>query len=326
MKNFLIYLFILSLFCFSWNLNADGEKKIKVYPLLAGQGISKELATKESDKILRALQGLGLQIISEQPDKKYPDTIPSFKKLSSETKSLGGDYFIWGSAKAIGDGSYRILYIVDANTSKAVNEIALECLDLSCDLEEMKAFQEKVKIFLESNSISTKETGIPLIQDNLSDAERKERNLDKAKRSFYFPGLGQAAFKKDTKAFLFAVSFLFTLWIGRDQNIYSHQISQQSRDFYAGAAIANYLNLPLPVFLLGIYKGSALENDSREYGYSSHSWYFIAASIYVFNIVDAFYISSDTRFQFQISPSTSKHPYEKNYSGFSFSFKKEFDL
>lgn len=311
-----------------FDLNAEATKKIRVYPLLSAQGITKEVSIFESQKIFRTFQELGIETITSPESESFPDRIPSFKQLSEETKSNGGDYFIWGSIRLSGINSFRNFYIVEANSNLTLEEFSIECSDLFCNEEEMEVFKSKIKLFCKSKSIPTQEIKIDFPVNELAHKNQQTRNYNYAKLSFYFPGLGQSAFQKNTKSYLFAGSFLFSLWIGREQNYYSHQYKNQSAEMYAASFFSYQLGLPLTVSAAGLYKASSLEQDSKEFGYSSGFWYFIAGSIYLFNIYDAFYISSDTKLSIQINPSLLKvsSVSDKNVSLFYLAFKKDFDL
>ncbi len=322
--NFFLILFLTVLF----DLNAEVTKKIIVYPLLSAQGISNEVSIFESKKILRSFQELGIEIITNRDTESNPNSIPSFKKLSEETKSNGGDYFIWGSIRLSGINSFRNFYIVEANSNLTLEEFSIECSGLFCSEEEMEFFKSKIKLFCQSKSIPMQEQKIDFPVNELADKNQQTRNYNYAKLSFYFPGLGQSAFHKNAKSYLFAGSFLFSIWVGREQNYYRHQYQKQSAEMYAASAFSYQLGLPLTVSAVGLYKASSLEQDSKEFGSSSGVWYLLAGSIYLFNVYDAFYISSDTKLSIQINPTLPKVSsfFDRNVSVFSLAFKKDFDL
>lgn len=96
MKYFLEKIILLILLISSGELFSEANKKINVYPLLAGQGISKEIASNESKKVLIAIQELGIPVLANQPEEANQTSIPSFKKLTEDTKNKGGDFFLWG--------------------------------------------------------------------------------------------------------------------------------------------------------------------------------------------------------------------------------------
>lgn len=196
----------------------------------------------------------------------------------------------------------------------------------------MEILKEKLKLFCKSQKIPIVETKIEReletkeVKRDPDEIERQNRNYERAKTSFYFPGLGQYAFKKEGKSYLFIGSFLFTLWIGYDQYQYSHMLRDQSREMYAFVVLANNLQLPIGASVVGMYKGYSLQVDSNEFKSSSKFWYGLAGAIYLFNIYDAFYISSDTKLTFQFNPVLPKLNPILERNVFAFSFKKDFDL
>jgi hypothetical protein len=330
-KNFFQVLFF-ALLLNTFPLFPNESKKFIFYPMLNAQGITKETAVLESKMLYRVLESLSLEMISDGKItlEHIPERIPSFKKLSLEAKDKGADYFIWSSIRLSGDKSYRNIYIVETSSNITVESFSLECLKEICNSEEREELKQKIISFCQLKSIPFKE------RELMEEPEKKQTNLETEKQnptpkeaflSILFPGLGQNALGRTGKSYFFFGGFTFCLILYSSQKEFSQTEHRKSIQMYQSGFFSFHQNQPLFTSFF-LYEGKHYSKESEIWSSSSKDWLTLAAGIYLFNLYDAFFISSDTKLSIQLNPSFKNLTgnFRQTPSNFSIAFTKEIDL